>query len=53
MGTKARGQYTGVLKREALAWAALPGQTLAGIAKDLGVSRSALQRWQREQLTLN
>ena len=49
MKTKVRTQYTAECKREALAMVASSEQTLPEVAKALGLSRSALGRWRREQ----
>ena len=49
MKTKVRTQYTAECKREALAMVASSEQTLPEVARALGISRSALGRWRREQ----
>ena len=49
MKTKVRTQYTAECKREALAMVASSEQTLPEVARALGLSRSALGRWRREQ----
>ena len=49
MKTTARIQYTAEFKREAWAMVARSEQTLPEVAKALGLSRSALGRWRREQ----
>jgi transposase len=48
MGTKKRRQYSAEFKREAVALALRPGQTIAGTAADLGGATSALHRWKDE-----
>ena len=49
MKTKVRTQYTVECKREAWAMVASSEQTLPEVARALGLSRSALGRWRREQ----
>jgi transposase len=48
MGNKKRRQYSAEFKREAVALAMRPGQTMVGTASDLGVATSALHRWKDE-----
>ena len=49
MKMKVRTPYTAECKREALAMVASSEQTLPEVARALGISRSALGRWRREQ----
>ena len=49
MKTKVKTPYPAECKREAWAMVARSEQTLPEVAKALGLSRSALGRWRREQ----
>ena len=49
MKTTARTPYPAECKREAWAMVARSEQTLPEVARALGLSRSALGRWRREQ----
>lgn len=46
MGT--RRKYSPEFKREAVELASQPGQTVAGVARDLGIRANILSRWRRE-----
>ncbi|MFV1849189.1 MAG: transposase [bacterium] len=46
MGT--RRKYSPEFKREAVELASQPGQTVAGVARDLGIRPNILSRWKRE-----
>ena len=48
MDKKKRRKYSTEFKREAVALAGHPGQTIAGVAEDLGVGANLLGRWKRE-----
>lgn len=48
MHKKTRRKYSAEFKREAVALANQPGQTIVGVAADLGIGASLLQRWKRE-----
>ncbi len=48
MDKKARRKFSPEFKREAVALADQPGQTIAGVARDLGVAANLLGRWKRE-----
>ena len=48
MERKTRRKYSPEFKREAVALAKQPGQTIVGVARDLGVGANLLQRWKRE-----
>ena len=43
-----RRKFSSELKREAVDLACHPGQTLAGVARDLGIRGNLLGRWKRE-----
>ena len=46
MGT--RRKYTTEFKQEAVELASQPGQTVTGVAQDLGIRPSLIHRWRRE-----
>lgn len=48
METRTRKAYTAEFKKEAVELATQPGQTVAGIARDLGIRPGLLGRWKRE-----
>jgi transposase len=48
MITKTRRQFSPEFKREAVELASQPGQTIAGVARDLGIRDNLLGRWKRE-----
>jgi len=48
MDRKTRRKYSPEFKREAVALANQPGQSIVGVARDLGVGANLLQRWKRE-----
>lgn len=48
MTTKTRRQFSPEFKREAVELASQPGQTIAGVARDLGIRDNLLGRWKRE-----
>lgn len=48
MTTKTRRHYSPEFKREAVELAGQPGQTIAGVARDLGIRDNLLGRWKRE-----
>ena len=50
MDKKTRRKFSPEFKREAVALAAQPGQTVAGVARDLGIAANLLGRWKRELL---
>ena len=50
MGT--RRNYSPEFKREAVELASQPGQTVAGVARDLGIRANILNRWRRESSQL-
>lgn len=43
-----RRKYSAEFKREAVELANQPGQTITGVARDLGVRSNLLGRWKRE-----
>lgn len=43
-----RRKYSPEFKREAVELASQPGQTVAGVARDLGIPAGILGRWKRE-----
>ena len=43
-----RRKYTPEFKREAVELANQPGQTITGVARDLGIRPNLLGRWKRE-----
>ncbi len=48
MEKKTRRKYSAEFKREAVVLASQPGQTITGVAADLGVGAGLIQRWKRE-----
>ncbi len=48
MDKKRRRKYTAEFKREAVALASQRGQTIVGVATDLGIGAGLIQRWKRE-----
>jgi transposase len=48
MDKKTRRKYSSEFKREAVELASQPGQTIVGVAADLGIGASLIQRWKRE-----
>ncbi len=48
MDKKTRRSYSAEFKREAVALASQPGQTIQGVARDLGIGAGLIQRWKRE-----
>ena len=48
MEKKTRRSYSSEFKREAVELASQPGQTIAGVARDLGIRSNLLGRWKRE-----
>lgn len=48
MDKKRRRKYSAEFKSEAVALANQPGQTITGVAADLGVGAGLIQRWKRE-----
>jgi transposase len=48
MSKKARRNYSSEFKQEAVALASRPGQTITGVAADLGIGAGLIQRWKRE-----
>ena len=48
MDKKTRRKYSAEFKREAVLLASQPGQTITGVAADLGVGAGLIQRWKRE-----
>jgi len=48
MNKKTRRKYSAEFKREAVLLASQPGQTITGVAADLGVGAGLIQRWKRE-----
>ena len=47
-GKKKRRKFSPEFKREAVELAAQPGQTIAGVARDLGIRANLLGRWKRD-----
>ena len=47
-GKKGRRVYTREFKIEAVRLAAQPGMTLAGVARDLGITQGVIGNWKRE-----
>lgn len=45
--TKMKRQFSPEFKREAVAQASQPGQTIAGVTRDLGIRDNLLGRWKR------
>ena len=45
MDKKTRGKYSPEFKREAVMLANQPGQTITGVAQNLGVGAGLIQRW--------
>ena len=48
MEARRRRKFSAELKREAVELASQPGQTIAGVARDLGIGANLLRRWKRE-----
>jgi len=48
MDKKTRRKYSPEFKREAVMLASQPGQTITGVAQNLGVGAGLIQRWKRE-----
>jgi len=48
MERKARRTYSSEFKREAVALASRPGQTVVGVAEGLGIEAGLIRRWRRE-----
>ena len=48
METRKRRKFSPEFKREAVELASQPGQTLSGVARDLGIGANLLGRWKRE-----
>jgi transposase len=48
METRKRRKFSPEFKREAVELASQPGQTVAGVARDLGIGTNLLGRWKRE-----
>lgn len=48
MERRTRRKYSPEFKREAVALASQPGQTVVGVAADLGIGAGLIQRWKRE-----
>ncbi len=48
MEKKVRRKYAPEFKREAVELACHPGQTVAGVARDLGIRENLLRRWKHE-----
>lgn len=48
MDKKTRRKYSPEFKREAVELASRPGQTITGVAADLGIGAGLIQRWKRE-----
>ncbi len=48
METKQRRKFSPEFKHEAVELAGNPGQTVAGVARDLGIGAGLLGRWKRE-----
>ena len=46
--TKKRRQYDGEFKREAVRLSFEAGRTVAGVARDLGISENSLWRWRQQ-----
>ena len=46
--TKTRRKFSPEFKREAVELVNQPGQTVAGVAADLGIVESVVRRWKRE-----
>jgi len=49
MDKKTRRKYSPEFKREAVELASQPGQTISGVAANLGIGAGLIQRWKREQ----
>ncbi|MFC4336599.1 transposase [Salininema proteolyticum] len=43
-----KGPYTEEFKEKAVALSCLPGRTLSGVARDLGISLASLKNWRRQ-----
>ena len=48
MEKKTRRKYSAEFKREAVALASQPGQTIIGVAANLGIGANLIHRWKRE-----
>ena len=48
MGKRTRRKYSPEFKREAVRLANTPGQSVAGVARDLGIRENLLRRWKKE-----
>jgi len=48
MDKEARRNYSAEFKKEAVALASRSGQTITGVAQDLGIGPGLIQRWKRE-----
>jgi len=48
MDKNTRRKYSPEFKREAVMLASHPGQTISGVAQNLGVGAGLIQRWRRE-----
>ncbi len=48
MESKQRRKFSPEFKHEAVELASHPGQTIAGVARDLGIGAGLLGRWKRE-----
>jgi len=48
MEKRTRRKYSPEFKREAVQLANNPGQSLAGVARDLGIKENLLRRWKKE-----
>jgi transposase len=48
MEKRARRKYSPEFKREAVQLANNPGQSVAGVARDLGIKENLLRRWKHE-----
>jgi len=48
MDKRTRRKYSPEFKREAVALANQPGQTITGLAASLGIGAGLIQRWKRE-----
>ncbi len=48
MEKRARRKYSPEFKREAFQLANNPGQSVAGVARDVGIKENLLRRWKKE-----
>ena len=48
MEKRTRRKYSPEFKREAVQLANNPGQSVAGVARDLGIKENLLRRWKKE-----